>query len=94
MKENELIKTIKLVINDYFKLQGIEEKVSVDTILFGSSSLIDSLGFVNIIVDIENQLKEQNIDISLMSEKAMSQRNSPFKSVSSLVSFIKEEIEL
>ncbi|MBU1101715.1 MAG: hypothetical protein KKA84_15065 [Bacteroidetes bacterium] len=93
MTEQEIKSIIHLAINDNFELQGSDEKASDDTVLFGSNSSIDSLGFVNIIVGVENQLKERNIDISLVSEKAMSRKNSPFKTVKTLVEFIQEEIE-
>lgn len=92
MNKKELRDLIHLVITDYFELHEIEEKVSDETVLFGSNSRIDSLAFVNIIVDIENRLKEKNYDISLTSEKAMSRKNSPFKSVLTLIEFIDEMI--
>jgi acyl carrier protein len=92
MTENEIKEIIVLAINDYFELKEIKEKATGETVLFGSDSIVDSLGFVNIIVDVENRLKEKNFEISLTSEKAMSRRNSPFKSVTALTEFIKEEI--
>ena len=90
---NQEIKNIILsAIKDYFEINGIKENASDDTVLFGINSSFDSLGFVNIIVDIENRLKEEQYDVTLTSEKAMSRKNSPFKSVQSLADFIEETI--
>jgi acyl carrier protein len=92
MNINEIKNIIYPVVSDYFTENGIEDKVTDETVLFGLDSAIDSLGFVNIIVDIENQLKEQKFDITIASDRAMSRKNSPFKSINTLAEFIKDEI--
>ncbi|NJO91917.1 MAG: hypothetical protein HC831_25325 [Chloroflexia bacterium] len=48
------------------------------------------MGLVNLIVDIEGLLADNDIEVTLTSEKAMSQRNSPFRTVESLTDYIKE----
>jgi acyl carrier protein len=79
------------VMNDYFDGEGIETKANMETRLFGGDSVLDSIGLVTIIIDIEMRLSELGIDITLTSEKAMSQKNSPFKSVSTLADFVHEQ---
>ena len=64
-------------------------KKSTDTILFGKSGVLDSLGLVNFIVSTEQKIEEElETTISLTDEKAMSQKNSPFKSIGTLADYI------
>jgi acyl carrier protein len=66
---------------------------SEDTIIFGSESKIDSMGLVNLITIIEEKLEEiTGKFISIADERAMSLVSSPFKSVSSLKSYIESLI--
>jgi hypothetical protein len=54
--------------------------------LFGGAGALDSVGLVALIVAIE-QLVEQSLGaiVVLADEKAMSQRNSPFRSIGAIV---------
>lgn len=64
-------------------------KKSTDTIIFGKSGVLDSLGLVNFIVSTEQKIEEElGTTISLTDEKAMSQKNSPFKSIGTLADYI------
>ncbi len=69
-----------------------DDSVSVnsDTVLLGRNAVVDSMGLVNLIVDIEGELSDNGLEVTLTSEKAMSQRNSPFKTVGTLTDYIKE----
>ncbi|MBU3677822.1 MAG: hypothetical protein FGM54_11680 [Chitinophagaceae bacterium] len=58
------------------------------TPLFGAESVLDSMGLVHLIVDIEARLRDAGSPVSLISEQAMSQRNSPFRTVATLSEFI------
>jgi D-alanine--poly(phosphoribitol) ligase subunit 2 len=62
--------------------------------LFGNEAPLDSLGLVNLIVAVEEQLSDDlELDLTLANEKAMSRRTSPFQSVDSLIDFIEEMIK-
>ncbi len=67
-------------------------KITVDTSLFGDNSIFDSIGLVNYIVDVETRFQEMGIEVSLMSEEAMSRRRSPFRTIESLTMFIQEQM--
>ena len=57
--------------------------------LFGQNSLLDSMELVYLLIDIEERINENlHISIRLMDEKAISQKNSPFKTVDSLSDYI------
>ena len=62
---------------------------SPETVLLGAGGAVDSLGLVRLVMAIERQV-EDDFDraVSLTDEKAMSQRNSPFRSVGALVEYL------
>jgi D-alanine--poly(phosphoribitol) ligase subunit 2 len=65
----------------------LEKKLS--TIIFGPESELDSLGLVNFIVEIESRFNEKyGTTFSLTDEKALSQKNSPFRTVESLTDYL------
>lgn len=93
MNKEKIIATIIEVLNDYFETQEIDEKATKETALFGKDSILDSMGLVNVIIDIESRFLDEDIEISLTSESAMSRRNSPFRTVETLADFILEQVE-
>lgn len=59
------------------------------TRLIGTSSIFDSMELVQFIVEVESFLEDNfEIEVDLTSEKAMSRRNSPFISISTLIDFV------
>ena len=64
-------------------------EVSENTVLFGRGSRLDSLGLVNLIVLVEEKANETfGASITLADERAMSQAQSPFRTVQSLSDYI------
>lgn len=62
---------------------------SINTVLYGQKSKLDSLGLVNLIVDVEQRFQDEfGTSINLADEKALSQKNSPFLSVKTLSDYI------
>jgi len=60
-----------------------------DTRLIGSAAVVDSMGLVTAIVEIEQRLQEElGVTVMLADEQAWSQRNSPFRTVGSLADHI------
>ena len=63
-------------------------------VLVGKESVIDSLGVVSLIVEIEQALETgHDVSVTLASDRAMSERNSPFRSVGVLTDHILTLIE-
>lgn len=62
--------------------------ISDSTILFGKDGYLDSMALVALLMDIEDALQENDINVSLSDERAMSQVRSPFKDVPSLAGYI------
>jgi acyl carrier protein len=67
---------------------------SPETVLLGSHGKLDSLGVVHLIVAVEDRLRDDlGVSVTLADERAMSQNNSPFRSVSSLSAYIAQLME-
>jgi acyl carrier protein len=94
MAEKEKIQQLVLEVIDENNAQVPEDEQlekSIDSVLYGESGKLNSLGLVNFIVAIEQKISEQlDTTITLADEKAMSQRNSPFRSVGTLVDYIRQ----
>lgn len=92
MDEKEtIIQTIYGVVDEVNLQQpdnGQLEK-SLDTVLFGQNGKLDSLGLVNFVVAAEQNIEEAlGVSVSVSDERAMSQRNSPFRTIGTLVDYI------
>ena len=67
---------------------------SLDTKLFGRGSKLDSLGLINLVVAVEQNIEDEfDVEITLADVRAMSQENSPFRTVGSLTDYIEMLLE-
>jgi len=65
------------------------ETVTEDTVLVGNDAVLDSLGVVQLIVEVEQRVEGQHgISVTLANDKAMSARNSPFRTVGVLADHV------
>jgi acyl carrier protein len=79
-------------VNELLSDQEILEK-SLDTILFGELSSLNSLDFLNLLMAVEENLEEEfSVPVTITDEKAVSVENSPFKTVQSLANYIESII--
>ncbi len=63
--------------------------ITEETVIVGKDAIVDSLGVVSLVVEVEQRLEaEHNLGVTLASEKAMSQRTSPFRTVGVLADYI------
>ncbi len=68
--------------------------VSSDTALFGHGGWLDSLGLVNLIVIVEEQIFEKfGVEITLSDDRAISQHDGPFQNVQTLTAYVSKLIE-
>jgi len=75
---------------DYDSLNNADESTEI----YGGDDGIDSLSLVRLVTDVEMKVNEKfDSNVLLASEKAMSMRNSPYKSVSNLADFAVSELE-
>ena len=79
--------TIDKFNNEYS--DEIQLEKSSHTALLGQGSKLDSLGLINLIVAVEQNVEDKfDITITLADERAMSQGISPFRTVGSLADYI------
>jgi acyl carrier protein len=78
------------VLRDVLSPNGLAAgAIDETTPLIGRESPLDSLGLVTLIVDLEQRLAEEHgLHLILADDRAMSQRNSPFRSVGSLTEYV------
>jgi acyl carrier protein len=63
--------------------------VDEDFVLMGPHAGLDSIRLVELIADLEQTLKEQHgLEVQLADERALSQEQSPYRSVSALAEYI------
>ena len=92
MNKKQINEIVITTIKNYCDMNDIPVELTKDTPLIGSSRILDSMGLVNTIVDIETAFLDEDVEISLTSEAAMSSRISPFRSVGSLCNFIARQL--
>lgn len=65
-----------------------------DTVLYGNSSKLDSLGFVNLVLAIEESIEDEfDIVVTIADKVAVSQESNPFRTVESLIRYIADLLE-
>lgn len=77
-------------VKEYLNSQGKQSRIDESSCLFGGQSELDSMGLVNVLVDVEVELLDYGVEISLTSAEAMSQKISPFRTVETLAEYIFE----
>ena len=88
---NAIFSAIDTVNDDLSKKRKISK--SIDENLYGKNGCLDSLGLVNLIVALEEEIEDEfDIALVLTDEKALSQKNSPFQSIRSLSNFILNQL--
>lgn len=93
MQKSAIKEIIANSLGEYLDMKGVDVTIDEHTCLIGSNAVLDSIGLVTVIVEIESLLDEQGIEVSLTSEKAMSSAISPFRSIGALVNFVHDQIE-
>ncbi len=92
MNKNRINEIVLNTLKGYCESNGITEELTMDTHLIGRTRIMDSMGLVNTIVDIETAFLDEDVEISLTSETAMSLRLSPFRTIGSLCDYIARQL--
>lgn len=89
MDQQALLALIAETVRAYsLSMRAVESPVEPDTQLFGPSGVLDSLGLVSVVVELEQALTDRvGRNVSLMNDSAMSQTRSPFRTVRSLAEY-------
>jgi acyl carrier protein len=78
-------------LRDILTSSGMELPPDLDeeTSLVGQQAALDSIGMVTLVVDLEQRIEsEYGAVIALANDRAMSMRNSPFRTVRTLTDYV------
>ena len=71
------------------ELADYQIDISEDTVFFGRGGQLDSLGLVNMVLLVEEHIRDRcGVSVDLSNDRAMSQRNSPFRTVKTLARYV------
>lgn len=71
--------------------EGVVVQASSTLPLVGPEAVVSSMGLVTFITDVESMLEQQHqMDVALVSEQALSRRNSPFRTIETLADYVLE----
>ena len=92
---NIIYQSIKELNDQFPENQKLDQ--SKTTVLLGSNGKLDSLGLINLLVTIEQNVEDEfDVNITIADGRAMSQKHSPFTTIGSLANYIemllKEEL--
>jgi acyl carrier protein len=85
------LEIVKASLAEVFVQTGMPAPDAVDeeTVLVGKDAVLDSLGVVSLIVEVEQRVEgEHSVSVTLANDKAMSARNSPFRTVGVLTDHV------
>ena len=85
--ENLIINAVKEINEQLPQEQQVGQ--STKTVLFGKDGKLDSLGLVNFLVIIEQNIEDEfDVSFTIADERAMSQKRSPFRTIGTLADYI------
>ena len=96
MEKNEIISVVIDTVKDHIGPDRLTEIGTIDqnTPLFGREGILDSIGLVNVVLDVERVVNERaGRAIALADDRAMSQARSPFQSAVVLANYVEQLLQ-
>ncbi len=90
-KKDKIYEIIIEILKEFAEEKELEvlEKPDKSTNLYGSDGTLDSLSLVRLAVELEEAISDEfGKDVSIVDDRAMSQKRSPFKTVGSLIDYL------
>ena len=88
----ELVKAAVKELSDELGYESLRQP-SAETVLFGGADGIDSLSLVQIVAEVERAVEDKfGKRVVLADERAMSRRQSPFRTVGTLAELVEERL--
>jgi hypothetical protein len=88
-----MVKMLQAALNEQ-TTGGEPVTAQADSALVGGQAVVTSMTLVAFVTDVESTLASDfNLEVTLVSEKALSRKNSPFRSIESLADYIMELAE-
>ena len=87
--KKSIVENIISEVSNSIYTDNEEIVINENFVIYGDNSQLDSLALVSLIVAVEQNIEDEfGISITLADERAMSQENSPFRSVRSLADYV------
>lgn len=98
MNKSELVALMLDTLQDVLEAHRIDQgtvdapvSATLELPLIGEQAAVTSLGLVSFIADVESTLREKyGLDLTLVSEQALSRKRSPFRSIDTLADYVIE----
>ena len=94
VKRSTIVDLIIMSAQDVMAMNGMDpeqKNIGEDTRLIGHEAILDSLGLVSLVVEVEQHLADDlEVTLILADERAMSQKRSPFRSIGALADYVCE----
>ena len=93
MQRDELVNKMVEMLNTALADQGEGGSMTAGpgSLLVGPEAVVTSMALVSFITDVESALFESfGLELSLVSEQALSRKNSPFRTIETLADYILE----
>lgn len=88
ISRRDLEELVATVLREAVQAEELPVEVGAETPLFGEDGLLDSIGLVSLVVGVEQAIEERfGVTVSLADEKALSQRQSPYRTVGALADY-------
>ncbi len=93
MKE-EIIELILATAKDLGEDEiGLTDALRPESVLYGEDGVLDSMGLVTLIVAVEQEIEDRfDSSVALADEKALSQSNSPYRTVTTLATYAADQL--
>ena len=90
--DNTVYETIHSSVEEYNQMNDIKiDFKGPQTVLMGEGGSLDSLGLVSFLILIEQKVQDVfSVDITIADDRAMSQKNSPFKTIETLAEYVQK----
>lgn len=82
-----------LTMTNHIREDNNQIPIAPITELYSKNGYLDSMGLVAFLIDVEELFLDEDIQISLSDDRAMSQTKSPFLSVETLTQYIVELLQ-
>ena len=89
--KKEVTKVVYKAVDEINQLLPQDKKVkkSLETVLLGKSAALDSLGLVNLIVEIEQGIQENfNSSINLADQRSFAGQKTPLQNINALIEYL------
>lgn len=93
MKE-KILSIIYDEMNALMEQDNVQGEMNEETGIYGNDGRLDSMGLVSLLVAVEQAIEDEfDVEITIANAKAMSQKNSPFKTIGSLADYVTELVK-